>query len=88
MSLISAIGFQGWGHGTMPPPLKLQGKKMQKNGSNRLLMKHNHDWRYICCPLKNALPRGLVKKKTLTLTLTKNYKKFKKTVFLLTLSAF
>ena len=40
-------------------------KRMQKNNSNKHLMKHNHDKKSTCCPPKTCcrpLPRDLVKK--------------------------
>ena len=40
---------------------------MQKNGSNRHQMKHNHDKRSNCCTLKTALPMDLVKKPDLNI---------------------
>ena len=42
--------------------------------ANRHVTKPNHEKKSTCCPPKIALTRDLVKK-TLTLTLTKNYKK-------------
>ena len=44
-------------------------KRIQKHGSNRHLMKHNHDKRSTCCPPKNALLRA--SQETLTLTSAK-----------------
>ena len=41
------------------PPLNMlltTYKKIAKNNRNKHLMKHNHDKRYTCCPLKMLCP--------------------------------
>ena len=64
LSLTFPRGLQGWGPGAISflSLNMLLTTKCKKNGSNRHLIKHNHDKRSTCCLLKNALPRNLVKK--------------------------